>query len=364
MQALVLHAVGDLRHETVGRPVPGPGEALVRVAAVGICGSDVPRVYEHGTYRFPLIPGHEAAGIVERAMPPGDRRPGERVAIKPLIPCRACRFCAIGAYGQCVSYDYVGSRSDGAFAEYVRVPQRNLVPLPDGVSLLEAALTEPAAVALHAARQGRVAPGDAVAVLGAGPIGMLVAQWARVLGAGQVLLVDIDPRKLDRAQALGLGDTFDVRGGDAVAWSEEVTGGRGVDLVVEAAGVPVTVEQALRMARPLGRVVLMGNPSGDVVLPAATVSQVLRKQLTIRGTWNSSFVSLPVDEWRVTLEMVSAGRVDVAAMISHQLPLAEGVAALEMARGRRAFYNRVVLVNDDVLAAAGETRTAQGAEER
>ncbi|MBM3190958.1 MAG: galactitol-1-phosphate 5-dehydrogenase, partial [Chloroflexi bacterium] len=138
MRALVLHAVGDLRLEEVPRPILRAGEALVRVAAVGVCGSDVPRVYEHGTYSFPLIPGHEASGVVEEVVGPGPRRPGERVTIKPLIPCRVCPYCQIGAYGQCVAYDYIGSRRDGAFAEYVAAPQENLVPLPDGVSLLDA----------------------------------------------------------------------------------------------------------------------------------------------------------------------------------------------------------------------------------
>lgn len=346
MHALVLHAVGDLRYETVPRPIPKEGEALVRVAAVGICGSDVPRIYEHGTYRFPLIPGHEVAGVVEEVVAPGERIPGERVTVKPLIPCHACAYCEIGAYGQCVAYDYVGSRRDGAFAEYLCVPQGNLVPLPEGVPLLEAALTEPAAVALHALRQGGVQAGDTVAILGTGPIGMMVAQWARIGGAAEVLLVDIDPRKLAVAAELGLGRTFNAREGDPVAWSQEVTAGRGVALVIEAAGAPSTMEQVLCMVRPLGRVVLLGNPSTDVLLPQGTVSQVLRKQVTIRGTWNSHFAALPVDEWRTVLQMVAAGRLELSPLISHRLPLSQGVAALEMMRDRRAFYNRVVLLNE------------------
>ncbi|MHB1354767.1 MAG: galactitol-1-phosphate 5-dehydrogenase [Anaerolineae bacterium] len=347
MPALVLHAVGDLRYEQVPIPALNPGEALVKVAAVGVCGSDIPRIYEHGTYRFPLIPGHELAGVIEQVAEPATHSPGKRVTVKPLIPCYHCAYCEIGAYGQCTEYDYLGSRRDGGFAAYVTVPQANLVPIPDEVSLIDAALTEPAAVALHALRQGGIQPGDVVAILGTGPIGMLLAQWARLWGAGRVLLVDIDPLKLQVAEQLGLGETFNSRTVDPIAWVlEQSHGSRGADLVVEAAGAGITFRQALHMARPLGTVVLMGNPAGNVTLPQATVSQILRKQLTIRGTWNSQFGELPVDEWQVVLSMAATGRIKLAPMISHRMPLAQGIEAIEMMRDRREFYNRVILVNE------------------
>ena len=347
MPALVLHAVGDLRYEQVPIPTLKPGEALLRVTAAGVCGSDIPRIYEHGTYRFPLIPGHELAGTVERVAEPGAHHPGDRVTVKPLIPCRHCAYCEIGAFGQCTQYDYLGSRRDGGFAALIAVPQANLVLVPDGVLLLDAALTEPAAVALHALRQGGIQPGDVVAILGTWPIGMLLAQWARLWGAGRVLLLDIDPLKLQVADQLGLGETFNSRTGDPITWVQEHShGGRGADLVVEAAGASITFGQALHMTRPLGTVVLMGNPAGNVTLPQATVSQILRKQLTIRGTWNSQFSELPVDEWQVVLSMAAAGRIRLGPMVSHRFPLSQGIEAIEMMRDRREFYNRVVLVNE------------------
>ncbi|MGQ9589361.1 MAG: alcohol dehydrogenase catalytic domain-containing protein, partial [Planctomycetota bacterium] len=135
MDALVLHAVGDLRLERVARPAPRAGEALVRVAFCGVCGSDIPRIYEKGTYSFPLIPGHEFAGTVEAAGEGvGGFRPGDRVAVFPLVWCGHCAACERGRYAQCADYDYLGSRSDGAFAEYVVAPARNLVRVPDGLS--------------------------------------------------------------------------------------------------------------------------------------------------------------------------------------------------------------------------------------
>lgn len=345
MQALVLHAVGDLRLERVPRPQLQPGEALVRVVACGVCGSDVPRVFEHGTYRFPLIPGHEFAGVVVSAPERSSAQPGARVTVKPLIPCGVCPYCATGDLAQCRSYDYAGSRRDGAFAEYIAVPVANLVRVPDGVSLEEAALTEPAAVALHALRQGGVQPGDKVAVLGAGPIGMLVAQWARIGGAGEIYLVDIDEAKLMLAQELELGRPINSRLEDPVARVLAETEGWGPDLVIEAAGVPATFVQALEMAHPKGRIVIMGNPTADVTLPRKTISWLLRKELTIRGTWNSRMVALPVDEWRVALDMMAQGRLRIRPLISHRVPLERGVEALTMMRDRSEPYNRVILVN-------------------
>ncbi len=346
MPALVLHAVGDIRYEQVPVPSPRENEALVRIAGAGVCGSDIPRIYEHGAYHYPLIPGHELAGIVEETRGPALVAAGQRVTIKPLIPCRHCAYCQIGAFGQCATYDYLGSRRDGGFAGYVAVPQENLVAVPDALPLTEAALSEPAAVALHAVRQGGIEPGDVVAILGTGAIGMLLAQWAWYWGASRVLLIDIDQQKLDFAERFGFGETFNSRNGDPINWVlGNSHGSRGADLVIEAAGAPVTLGQAIQMARPLGRVVLMGNPAGDVRLPQAVVSQILRKQLTIRGTWNSSFTELPVDEWQLVLTAAAVGRIKLNPLISHLVPLAQGVAALEMMRDRSEFYNRVVLIN-------------------
>ena len=152
MQALVLHGVGDLRLEAVPRPDPEPGSrgVLVRIGSCGVCGSDIPRIFSKGTYSFPTVCGHEFAGTVEAVAAGIDTvAPGDRVAVFPLLWCGECGPCREEKYAQCVDYDYLGSRCDGAFAEYVTAPPANLVPVPDGVSLEEAAMTEPAAVALQ-----------------------------------------------------------------------------------------------------------------------------------------------------------------------------------------------------------------------
>jgi L-iditol 2-dehydrogenase len=339
MKACVLHAVGDLRYEDVAAPEARAGEVLVRVGACGVCGSDIPRVFTKGTYYFPTIPGHELAGTIAGVGPGGDSAlVGHNVAIFPLIPCRACSMCEIGEYAQCENYNYLGSRCDGGFAEYVRVPEWNLLPVPPGLSLEEAAMVEPAAVAVHALRQAGLDIGATVAIFGAGPIGVLVAMWARTWGA--------DPSKLQFARSLGFSEVCNARDDDAVAWINDSTE-LGADLVLEVSGSSKAFEQCLLATRPFGQVVLMGNPAGDMALPQEAYWAILRKQLTVVGTWNSTFSTLPRNEWQLTLDMMASGRLDVKPLITHRTGLEGLLDNMVLMRDRSAFSNKVMFVNDE-----------------
>ena len=228
MQALVLHAVGDARVETVPRPKVQGDRVLVRIGFCGVCGSDIPRVFVKGTYSFPTVCGHEFAGIVEECgSDVTDLSPGDPVAVFPLLWCGECPPCEKGKYVQCHDYDYLGSRRDGGFAEFVAAPRRNLLRVPDGVTLEAAAMTEPASVALHAVRRGGgTTPGESVAVFGAGPIGLMAAQWARAMGASRILLFDIVEEKLALARTLGFEHAFDSRSVDPVRTIEDRDGRR------------------------------------------------------------------------------------------------------------------------------------------
>ena len=346
MKAAVLHAVGDLRYEDIPIPEIADGEVLIKVRAAGICGSDIPRVMKKGTYSFPLVPGHEFAGeVVQVGDYAGDSfGVGDRVAVFPLIPCRECAYCQIGEYAQCDNYDYLGSRSNGGFAEYVTAPVDNLVPIPDNVDFDCAAMTEPASVALHALRRTGVDAGDSVAILGAGPIGIILAQWARSCGAGRVFLADIVDEKLDVAREFGFTDCINAAREDTVERIVEETNGRGADICVEAAGTSATLEQSLRIARKLGKVILMGNVSGDVVIPERTASAILRGQLTIYGTWNSSFTAVPKNEWITALQFMSLQRLDLKPLITHRFRLDQVNDAFDMMYNRREFFNKVMFV--------------------
>ena len=205
MKAMRLHAVNDFRLEEVDVPVPKGEEILVKVGACGICGSDIPRVYELGTKVYPVTLGHEFGGTIvavgEKANP---SLVGKKAAIYPIIPCRKCSSCLIGSYAQCTNYQYLGSRNDGGFAEYCLVPSEwhLLISKNEETSMEELAIVEPATVALHAIRRGEIKGGDTVVIFGAGPIGILAARWCKMFGT-QVILVDVDDIKVDFARERG-----------------------------------------------------------------------------------------------------------------------------------------------------------------
>jgi L-iditol 2-dehydrogenase len=346
MNALVLHAVGDARFEKIPKPAVTAGEVLVRVAFCGVCGSDIPRTFVKGTYQFPTVCGHEFAGTIEACGEGVEGfTPGDRVVVFPLLWCGKCASCELGNYVQCTDYDYYGSRRDGAFAEYVSVPPKNLIPVPEGVSMEAASMTEPAAVALHALkRAGGGFVGETVAIFGAGPIGLMVAQWARMMGAARIILFDLIPEKLAMAAGLGFEWAVDVRGCDPVEQIGQLTGGHGAEVCVEAAGVPATLKQAISAARVRGRVVILGNPSAEVTLPAALISQAMRRELDILGTWNSSFSAAGNnDDWRAVLAAAACRAIDLDSLVTHRVALKDSLDALVMMRDRREFFAKVLI---------------------
>ena len=344
MKAAVLHAINDLRVESIPRPSPGPGEVLLRIGSCGICGSDLPRVFTKGTYTFPTVCGHEFAGTVVALGAGADLAIGTAVTVFPLLWCGRCQECERGEYARCHDYDYLGSRSDGGFAEYVVAPQRNCLPLPAGVSLEEGALTEPAAVALHAVKRAGLKAGETVAVFGAGPIGLLVAQWARALGAVRVLIFDIATQNLQLARSLGFSEVFDSTVTDPQQQVEELTNGRGADVTIEAAGVAATFTAAVSTAAAGGRVVMLGNPSGAVTLSAQLISRMMRRELALIGTWNSSYsVTGLADDWRTVLAAVAAGTIKLQPLITHRFGLDDILSGLHLLKERREFVSKVLI---------------------
>lgn len=329
MKAYVLYGIGDLRYEDVPAPKLQPGWALVRVLAAGICSSDVPRIFKKGTYHFPTIPGHEFCGRVESVFDDKDSDwVGKRVGVYPLIPCRKCSSCRRGEYETCSSYDYIGSRRDGAFAEYATVPVWNLMELPDTVSDIQGALLEPAAVALHAVKRGNIKPGNTVCVVGTGAIGILAGQWAKLYGAERAVVKGRSEAKRELVECCGL---------------EYSTGPDGFfDCVIEAVGTEQALEESLNLATPGGRVVLMGNPDGDRTLPQNLYWSILRKQLTMTGTWNSSYDKKDSD-WAETLQMTAMRKLEIDSAVSHTLGLEELGYGLSIMREKLEAYERIVV---------------------
>lgn len=331
MKAAVLHAVGDLRYEDVPMPEVHEGEVLLKVMACGVCGSDIPRVFEKGTYHFPTIPGHEFAGLIVEA--DDASLVGRKAAIFPLLPCRKCAPCQVGEYANCHNYDYYGSRRDGGFAEYIAVDKRNLILVPDSISYACASLVEPGAVARAAVRRLNVELGDLVVVYGAGPIGLIAAQWARVSGAGCVKIVDISEEKIEFAKRYGFELYDPEKDGPA-------------DCAIEGTGASAALNNAIMALKSHGRLVLMGNPARDMTIKQSVYSQVLRKEIVMTGTWNSSYNQV-INDWTATVKAMEDGIVDYESLITHRYALKDCNEALEMMRDRKEFYTKVTFVAED-----------------
>ncbi len=353
MKALVLRSDKVLDVSEVPPPAPlGPDSLLIRIAYSGICNSDIHRGFGGGAYLYPLIMGHEISGVVERAAAGSRFGEGDRVVVYPLLPCRRCLPCQTGDYAQCLDYDYFGSRRHGGFAEYLYVPEANLLPVPENVPLLHASLTEPCAVALHGTNHLMVRPGQSAAVFGGGPIGNMAAQWLALRGASPVIVVDLDPGKLELAQSMGLvpvsaaGDSQGRTHGDPVRAILEATGGLGADCVVEAVGLPSTFLQAVQCAARSGQVVFMGNIRGRLEISEKDVSSILRRELRIQGTWNSRFHPAGHNDWTTVLEsMARQGPrgLRIAELISHTPTLDEGPDIFRrLVSGELGHYGKIV----------------------
>jgi L-iditol 2-dehydrogenase len=342
VKALVLERNGELAIRNVPDPEAQNDWVLVAVDAAGICGSDIPRAYDNGAYHYPLIMGHEFTGTIKDRGVDCKLRVGSRVAVIPLLPCGECEACRSLSYAQCSDYDYLGSRRDGAFAELVRVPAANLVPVPEHVTQAAGAMTEPCAVALHGVRKLAIQPGASAVVYGAGPIGNLAAQWLRVRGCASVTLVDVDDRKLEIARSMGFS-VLNSRLEDPVERYVATNGGQGADFAVEACGLPSTFQQTLATAGRGAGVVFLGNISGTFSLEEKEFSAILRKELRIFGTWNSSFEPRGKDDWSVSLQAMGR-EIDVESLISHRVSLDDAPSIFDGVRRRVGFHNKVILL--------------------
>ena len=325
MKCANMHGIHDLRYEDIPMPECGEDEVLVKVASCGICGSDIARVYTKGTYHFPTVIGHEFSGKV--VFDPLKEFEGKNVAVFPLLPCFVCDSCKAGNYATCENYDYYGSRRNGGMSEYIAVKRWNLLPVPACVSYDEAAMCEPVSVARHAICRLDIKKGDNLLVTGAGPIGILAGQWAKSFGADKIYFIDIDPQKIDLAKQFGF---------------LEYREGIKVSCVLEGTGFSDALAKCLTAVEPSGRMVLMGNPAGEMTMSQNTYWQILRKELTVCGTWNSYYNDRQND-WTESLKAIAEGAICVKPLITHKYPLEACHQAFEMMKNRTEFYCKVML---------------------
>jgi L-iditol 2-dehydrogenase len=331
MEALVVLEPNKLEIQDVPIPTPGPNEVLARVRAVSICGTDAHLV--RGDYpgfwppAFPFIPGHEWAGEIA-ALGPGAElygwKVGDRVAGTSHDACGVCQKCVEGHYNLCENYGRAGLHKQyghsvqGADATYVVHGVKCIFPLPDGISFDEGAVIDPASIALHVANRGNIAPGDNVAIMGAGAIGLLSGDGARIRGAARVIVIERNPGRLAKAAAMGF-ETIDPSAGDPVAMVREMTGGLGVDVVLECAGVPATVQLALGMLRRGGRCAAVGIPTQGVEI---AMQRLVLDELELVGCRASA------GEMRRVMPLVEQGRMRVREVMTHRFALADYAQAL------------------------------------
>lgn len=328
MTSVSLHAIGELVNEKRPFPEIGEDEVLVKVQNCGICGSDIGRVFKSGTYHFPTVIGHEFAGIV--VLDKGGEWTGKRVSVFPLLPCFECDACKAQNFACCENYNYYGSRCDGGFSEYLAVKKFNLVPLPDNVSYEEGAMCEPASVGCHAVKKLGLSGGENLLISGAGPIGIIAARWALSRGAKSVKFIENDPAKIDFAISLGF---------------EMYSEGEKFDCAIEGTGASAPLAMIMKAVKTRGKVVLMGNPGGEMTLSPKDYQQILRSELNLLGTWNSSYADFDND-WRDTLSALSEGKLVIRDLITHRFPLTQALEALTMMRDKKEFFVKVMIDNE------------------
>ena len=321
MKALVLTEYNRFECQDVPQPEIGPEDVLIEVRACGICGSDVHGMDGSSGRRLPpIIMGHEAAGTIHAMgqMVTGWSL-GDRVTFDSTVWCGTCRFCRRGDINLCDHRRVLGVscpefRRDGAFAQFVAVPQHILCRLPHDLSFEHAAMAEPVSIAVHAVQRVPIHLDDVAVVVGTGMIGLLVVQALRAAGCGLLIAVDVEPAKLDLARQLGADLTFSPGDGDVVAQVIQQTDGRGADLAIEAAGFPATVATAIGSVRKGGSVGLVGNLTPAVELP---LQAVVTRELTLYGSCASR------GEYAACLGMIARGAIQVEPLISAAVPLAE-----------------------------------------
>lgn len=324
MRALLLDAERHLA--LIDTPIPAlsrPNDVLVRVHAVGVCGSDIHGYLGHTGRRVPpLVMGHEATGEVVAVGADAQRlRPGDRVATNTIAACGHCRPCLAGQRSICEHRSILGMNAPGAYAEYVVWPEDSLPQLPDGLSYEAGALAEPLAVALHGVNIAAVKPGDVVFIAGGGPIGVLVHLLVRLAGAGRIIVSDLHPERLASARAFGADVVVDAGREDPVEIVRELTGGSGADVSIEAVGYGVTARQTIGAVRNSGTVLWIGNSEREIEID---MQAVVTRDLVVRGSYG-----MTGQEFERALTLLADGRLPVADIVNRYASLDEGPGLFE-----------------------------------
>ncbi|UFJ43365.1 NAD(P)-dependent alcohol dehydrogenase [Brevibacillus humidisoli] len=322
-------------------PHPGPHDVLVKVMAVGVCGSDV-HYYEHGRIgarkvEKPLVQGHECAGIVVAIGSEVTRfQLGDRVAVEPGITCGKCQWCKEGRYNLCPHVAFLSSPPvDGAFAEYICHPEDLLFPIPDHLSFECATLIEPLSVGIHAVKRAGLQPGSSVLIMGMGPVGLTAIIAAKAYGARQIIVSDVEPFRLGLAEKLGATATIQAGEKNVVEEVSRLTQNLGVDMVIDTSGNARAIDSGVEAAKRGGKLVLIGFPAEDRV--PVNLTLMLQREIDLYSTYRYT------NTYPLGVELMASSENDVSVLLTDQYPLVQTGAALERARTNKSGSMKVIV---------------------
>jgi len=340
MKAAVLYANEDIRYDDYPTPTTTPDAVIVKVRAAGICGSDVPRVLYNGAHYYPNVLGHEFSGeVVEVGKNVNTLAIGDRVSGAPLLPCMACKHCLKGFYAQCKNYSFIGSREQGGFAEYVKIPARNAVKFGDTISWEQGALFEPSTVALHALRLVNYTGSSDVAILGGGTIGAFTVQWAKIFGAKSITIIDISDERLELCKKLGADIAINTRTGAPPKDK--------YDYVFETAGVTDTMRLAFEISATKANICFVGTPTQDLNFTPKLFENMNRKEFMLTGSWMSYSAPFPGEEWELTAHYFATGQLRFDPnLIYRTYPLSHAAEAFALLKEPASVKGKIMFINE------------------
>lgn len=350
MKAAVMRNTREIHIEEYPVPVVGPDEVLIEVVAVGICGSDL-HYYSHGrigkyVVDKPFILGHECSGNVAAVGSQVQRfRVGDRVAIEPGVTCGTCDACKQGRYNLCPDVEFLATPPfDGAFAQYIKIRQDFVFPIPDELSYEAAALVEPFSVGIHAAARTGLQPGSTIAIMGMGPVGLMAVAAAKAYGAATIIVTDLEPLRLEAAKEMGATHVINIREQDPLEQIRNITGGAGVDVAWETAGNPKALQASLAALRRGGKLAIVGLPAQDEI--PLNVPFIADNEVDIYGIFRYA------NTYPKGIQFLASGIVDANKLVTDKYPLEQTYEAMERALNHKSECLKIV-VYPNGLAAAG-----------
>ncbi len=349
MKAAVVVANEDVQYQEIEEPKVTKGTVKIRVRYSGICGSDIPRVLNHGVHFYPIVLGHEFSGdVVEVGEGVTKVKVGDRVSGAPLLPCMKCDDCQQGNFSLCKHYSFIGSRQQGSNADYVVVPEQNAVPFESSVPYEQGAMFEPATVAIHGVFQNDYHGGEYVAILGGGTVGMFTMQWTKIFGSKKVVVFDISEERLELAKRLGADEVINTRDEGYMEKAMAITGGKGYGFVFETAGQVPTMHMAFELAANKAHVCFIGTPHENLTFTPAQWENMNRKEFKLTGSWMSYGAPYPGREWDLTAHYFATGQLKFdPGFIYKKIPMSQAQEAFQLFKTPGLVKGKILLSNEE-----------------